>query len=208
MLLAATAARASFMPSLPVENVAAAVSRKLRQQAGFRLIRRTVPEDWTTGADDARLVKPALAALEAGPEVVDYALRAGVITLAELEAAYEATKRWRGHGDRRRVLEESSDNPWSAAERQFHRLLRAAGITGWRGKYPVGDHPVDVAFVASRLAIEIDGRHYHGDATFEKDRWQQNALVLAGWRVLRLTWTMIENYPERVIDTVRGALDG
>ena len=45
-----------------------------------------------------------------------------------------------------------------------------------------------------------------GDATFEKDRWQQNELVLAGWRVLRFTWTMIESYPERVVATVRTAL--
>ena len=207
VLLAATAARASFMPTLPVEDVTAAVSRKLRQQAGFRLIRRTVPQDWVTGNDGARLVKPALAALEAGADVVDYALRQGAITLPELEAAYEATKRWRGHADRRRLLEESSDNPWSAAEREFHRLLRTAGITDWRGNYRVGDHPVDVAFVAQRLAIEIDGKAYHGDANFEKDRWQQNALVLAGWRVLRFTWAMIEKHPDRVIETVRKALD-
>lgn len=206
VLLAGTAARASFLPALPVADVVAAVSRRLVAPPGFRFIRRTVPEAWVTGVGDARLVKPALAALEAGPDVVDQALRQGVITLPELSAAYEATKRWRGHDDRRRVLEESSDNPWSAAERQFHRLLRAARITGWRGNHPVGDHPVDVAFVAHRLAIEIDGKHYHGDANFEKDRWQQNALVLAGWRVLRFTWAMIENHPDRVVDTVRSGL--
>jgi hypothetical protein len=30
--------------------------------------------------------------------------------------------------------------------------------------------------------------------------------VLEGWRVLRFTWTIIEEYPDRVIETVRKAL--
>ena len=55
-------------------------------------------------------------------------------------------------------------------------------------------------------AAEIDGRHFHGDAHFERDRWQQNAIVLAGWRILRFTWTMLEKYPDRVMDTVHRAL--
>lgn len=60
--------------------------------------------------------------------------------------------------------------------------------------------------MARRLAIEIDGKHYHSDANFEKDRWRQNALVLDGWLVLRFTCTMLQKYPDRVIETVRRAL--
>lgn len=206
VLLAHSAARHSFWPSLPATTVTAAVPRRLSQQPGFRFIRRTVPPDLVTELNGTRLVTPALAALEAGADVVDHGLREKAFTLQQLAEAYEATRQWRGLANRRRLVEESSDNPWSAAERQFHRMLRAGGITGWRGNHPVGDHPVDVAFPAERLAIEIDGKHFHGDATFEKDRWQQNALVLAGWRVLRFTWTMIDNYPERVIGTVRKVL--
>ncbi|HEY5981496.1 MAG TPA: DUF559 domain-containing protein [Microlunatus sp.] len=206
VLLGEAAARLAFWPALDVETVVAAVTRKLAPQAGFRFVRRTVPADWVTEIGGTKVAKPALAALEAGPDVIDHALREGAITLAEVARAYEATVRWKGHDSRRRLVEESSGNPWSAAERKLHRMLRDAGLTSWQGNYPVGDHPVDVAFVAQRLAIEIDGRHFHGDATFEKDRWQQNALVLAGWRVLRFTWTMIEEYPERVLATVRTAL--
>ena len=165
-----------------------------------------MPAGLVTEIDEVLVAKPALAAIESGPDVVDFALRERAMTLDELWAAYEATRRWRHSADRRRLVEESSNNPWSAAERQFHRLLRAAGIIGWRGNYDVAGHPVDVVFVEERLAVEIDGRHFHGEATFEKDRWQQNALVLAGWRVLRFTWTMIESYPERVVATVRTAL--
>lgn len=206
VLLAEAAARVGFWRSLPVETVVAAVPRRITQQPGFRFIQRTVPVALVIEVDGIAVATTALAALEAGADVVDYALREKKLTLEELAAAYEATRRWRGSAVRRRLVEESSDNPWSAAERQFHRMLRADGLTDWRGNYPVGDHPVDIAFPAHRLAIEIDGKHYHGDATFEKDRWQQNALVLAGWRVLRFTWTMIDNYPDRVIGAVRKGL--
>ena len=206
VLLAEAAARCSFWPALEVEDVAAAVPRRMAPQPGFQFVRRTVPEHLVAEVDGVRLAVAALAAIEAGPDVVDFALREGKTTFAELWSAFEDTRRWRGGVDRRRLFEESSDNPWSAAERRFHRLLREAGLTEWRGNHPTAGYAIDVAFLAQRLAIEIDGRHYHGDATFESDRWRQNALVLDGWRVLRFTWTMIEKHPERVIETVRKGL--
>jgi very-short-patch-repair endonuclease len=206
VLLADAAARHTFRPALPVTSVTAAVPRRLRPQPGFRFVRRTVPDQLVTEVGGVRTVVPALAAIEAGPDVVDDALRRGVFDLDAMWAAFDATRRWRGADQRRQLVEESSGNPWSAAERRFHRLLRAAGLGGWRPNHLIGDHPVDVVFIAQRLAVEIDGRHFHGEATFEKDRWQQNAMVLAGWRVLRFTWAMLEQHPDRVVKTVEAAL--
>ena len=206
VLLAGTAVRESFWRTFETKLVIAAVSRRMGPKPGYQFIRRSVPDELITTVKGVRMVVPAVAAIESGPDAVDYALREGHLTLPELATAYEATKRWRDSSDRRRLVEESSNNPWSAAERLFHRMLRAAGLTDWRGNYPVGDHPVDVVFLKQRLAIEIDGRHFHGDAHFERDRWQQNAIVLQGWRVLRFTWTMLEKYPDRVMETVHKAL--
>jgi very-short-patch-repair endonuclease len=39
------------------------------------------------------------------------------------------------------------------------------------------------------------------------DRWRQNLLILHGWCVLRFTWAMIEEHPEKVIAMVREAID-
>jgi very-short-patch-repair endonuclease len=59
-----------------------------------------------------------------------------------------------------------------------------------------------------KLVIEIDGRLYHtGAEAFETDRWRQNLLVLNGWFVLRFTWAMIEEHPEKVIAMVREAIE-
>jgi very-short-patch-repair endonuclease len=117
-----------------------------------------------------------------------------------------------GNPTRRQLLLDSRSEPWSEAERSLHRLLRAAGITGWQANRAVllGDLTfyVDVIFRKRKLAIEIDGRLYHNGAeVFETDRWRQNLLVLDGWCVLRFTWTMINERPEEVIAMVRDAIE-
>jgi very-short-patch-repair endonuclease len=110
------------------------------------------------------------------------------------------------------LLLDSRAEPWSKAERLFHRLLRDTGITGWHANQPVvlgnSRFYVDVLFRRLKLVIEIDGRLYHtGAEVFETDRWRQNLLVLDGWCVLRFTWTMIEERPEEVIAMVREAIE-
>ena len=55
--------------------------------------------------------------------------------------------------------------------------------------------------------IEIDGRFHEDDQdVFEEDRLRQNALVRAGWRVLRFTYAMLVNNPVYVVAIIRAAL--
>ena len=55
--------------------------------------------------------------------------------------------------------------------------------------------------------MEIDGRIHATDReVFESDRRRQNDLVLAGWRVLRFTYRMMEDRPDVFIRTVRAAM--
>jgi very-short-patch-repair endonuclease len=66
---------------------------------------------------------------------------------------------------------------------------------------------LDVGFRSQKLVLEIDGRIHQTDRhLFESDRWRQNALVLAGWRVLRFTWRMVEDHPDQFVRQVRRAL--
>ncbi len=96
----------------------------------------------------------------------------------------------------------------SDAERTMARLLRKAGLTGWQPNLPLdGVGVLDFAFIAHRVAIEIDGRAWHsaGDR-FQSDRSRQNRLVLRGWTVLRFTWQDLVERPVEVIRQVRIAL--
>ena len=128
-----------------------------------------------------------------------------------MRTALELSAGRTGNALRRELLLDSRDEPWSEGERQFHRLLRAAGITGWRANRPLnlGSLAVypDVVFRKLKLVVEIDGREFHNEKeVFESDRQRQNALVLHGWRVLRITWRMIQDEPDHVIAMVREAI--
>jgi very-short-patch-repair endonuclease len=65
----------------------------------------------------------------------------------------------------------------------------------------------DLGYEEARLLIEADGRDYHSEwRAVGRDLARQNALMNAGWRVLRFTWTQILFQPELVINAIRQAL--
>ncbi len=115
----------------------------------------------------------------------------------------QAPGRW-GNRQLRRVLATVARGAEAESERRMHCLLRGAGIAGWVAQHqvetPAGQVRVDVAFPRLRLAIEVDGYAYHRDGhRFQSDRTRQNALLAAGWHVLRFTWEDIVDRPEYVI---------
>ena len=114
--------------------------------------------------------------------------------------------RW-GNRQIRRLSRHLGDQAHAESERKLHRLLRSAGISGWVPQLPfvAGSRrfEIDVAFPALRLAIEIDGYAYHSsDDRFQRDRTRQNALIAAGWRVLRFTWADLDERPSYVISQI------
>lgn len=67
---------------------------------------------------------------------------------------------------------------------------------------------VDLAYPSARLVIECDGRRWHTrESDFERDRRRDNEALLAGWRVLRVTWDQVVNDEAGVVSLVRRALD-
>jgi very-short-patch-repair endonuclease len=216
ILMGAAAAWVSFWPEIRVSHVACSLKHKRRPQRGFEFTRRQIPAELVVNRAGLRLTSPALTALDlsatVGGEAIDQALRTRATTLGQLQRAMELTTARVGNPTRRQLLLDSRAEPWSAAERSFHRLLRNAGIYGWKANRPVvlrdRTFYVDVIFRNLKLIIEIDGRLYHnGVETFESDRWRQNLLILDGWCVLRFTWSMIEERPEEIITIVREAIE-
>ncbi len=214
VLIRRSAAQQTFWPGLRGEVVTAALRASRAESEGFRFERRRLPLELVLQRGRLRMTVPALTALdlhdEVGADGIDQALRTRATTLAALRRALELTQRRRGNRDRRAMLLDSRDEPWSAAERLCHRLLRRAGITGWEANLPLvvdgSLYYLDIAFRSLRLAVEIDGRLHEDDlGVFENDRWRQNALVLAGWTVLRFTWAMLRDHPDVVVDAIRAA---
>ena len=215
VLTEAAAASVSFWPTIAVGPVTCAVAHHRSAQRGYQFSRRSIPAELIVERGGLRYTAPALTALDlcisVGGDGIDQALRSRRTTLQHLHRAMELTAARVGNRTKRELLLDSRDEPWSAAERRMHRLLRSAGITGWKANQPVtvdgSTYYLDVLFRDMRLLIEIDGREHHiGKEVFETDRWRQNLLVLDGWCVLRFTWAMLEERPDEVVAMVRAAL--
>jgi hypothetical protein len=141
ILVGSVAARMSFWPDLRVDRIECAVRHSRARQPGFEFTRRNVPSELVVSRSGLRLTSPALTALDlcatVGGEAIDQALRTRATTLAHLQGAMELTVARVGNRTRRQLLLDSRAEPWSEAERSIHRLLRAAGITGWEANKPV-----------------------------------------------------------------------
>jgi very-short-patch-repair endonuclease len=208
------AAGLSYWPELEPDVVWVAGRRSTVQRPGFRFITRSIPHDLVMERTGLRFTVPALTALDQiphrGGDGIDRALRSRMTTLAQMREVFNRTPGRRGNHDRRLILLDSRDEPWSAAERLAHRVLREAGITGWRANVrvesPGGVYFLDIAFRDSPVAIEIDSREFHGDGQFESDRRRGNELLLAGRLVPHFTWRMLTEEPAMVVRTIRRAL--
>jgi Protein of unknown function (DUF559) len=216
VLTGASAARLTYWPEAPTSVVTASLPTARVGAPGISFERRIIPPELIVERRGLRVTAPALTALDMSSldfsEPLDVALRKRVVTLARLHEALRLTSGRRGNSERRCLVLDSREGPWSYAERLGHRLLWGAGITGWQANMPFNDIQgnlffLDVGFKRLKLAIEIDGRIHERDrGLFESDRWRQNALVLAGWRVLRFTVQMLEDRPDLVLATIREAL--
>jgi very-short-patch-repair endonuclease len=85
----------------------------------------------------------------------------------------------------------------SGAERLCWELLRDRRLAGvkFRRQHPIGPYFADFACVSRKLVIELDGEH-HAFQT-EEDQHRTDAMVHAGWRVLRF-WVNEMANPEGV----------
>ena len=215
VLLGSAAAAVSFWPSIKVGVIELSAPTRHASAVGYRLRQCRVPVELIEERGALRYTTPARTALDlcdtVGGDGIDTALRTRASTLQHMHEALAMTTSRKGNTHRRRLLLESRDEPWSAAERHCHQLLRRAGITGWRTNVavpgPNSVYYVDVAFEEAMVALEIDGRLHEDDpGVFESDRWRQNHLVSGGWRVFRYTWAMLQQHPEVVVQDVTAAL--
>lgn len=179
---------------------------------GTRVRRRDLPVVDVIERRGLLVTSVALTALEAavrpdgGARLFDSALQRHV-ALDDLWDAQLRNKGRHGSPAARRLLRAASDGTRSEAERILARLLKGAGITGWRANQVIAGYEVDFVFVGPRVVLEADGLAYHSDADdFHRDRVRQNAITLAGWTVLRFSWMELNEHPERVVAEIKRAI--
>jgi very-short-patch-repair endonuclease len=207
------AARLTAWPQEQVGEIEVVTPGRRVSRPGYRMVRRRVSPSHVLRRGNLSTLSPELVAVDAAArdsgERIDHLLRARY-PLGRIESALSACPGRPGNQARRRVVRRSRSLPWSQAERLFHDLLDRNGIKGWvaNATIRVGDasYAPDVGFGATTVACEVDGYEHHSSReAFIKDRQRQNALVLAGWTVLRFTWDMLAD-EHAVVEAVRAAL--
>ncbi|PVZ08016.1 endonuclease domain-containing protein [Actinomycetospora cinnamomea] len=194
--------------------------RRVRSRGTVRVVRRALEARFRSTVDGVPVVSRAYAVVEAaaelglrhGAELMDRALLADRVTLDGLRRAHRARLGRPGSVTVARLLALAAGRARSEAERRLHRLLRGAGVVGWFADHRVvvpgyGAAVLDLAFPTARVVVEVDGWAYHRDLpAFRRDQARQNALVLAGWTVLRVNWHDLEADPDAVLATITAAI--
>lgn len=198
---------AHLLWDIPHSGPVCATGRTWSHRPGFRFTQAAIEPEWITERRGLPCTAAPFTAVDLIPQhggrFVDHLLRLspgqGWKVLQNMKDAVAAHPNRPGNPERRRLLHDSRDEPWSEAERQVHGQLRAAGLQGWRANHPVETsvgrvYFLDIVFPDEWLVIEVDGFEFHsGRESFERDRERQNDLVADGWTVLRLTWAMIQD---------------
>lgn len=142
---------------------------------------------------------------------------AEVLRVLDARAIDDVLARNRGHrgaGALRATLDDhvaGSTRTRNDLEEAFLAITRHAGlpvpeVNVWLAFAPAG-YEADFLFREQRLIVEVDGRATHGTRRgFEHDRRRDQRLMLAGWRVVRLTWRQVLEEPAGVAAIVRGLL--
>lgn len=134
--------------------------------------------------------------------VADSALRSRAVGVRELEEAAAVRRGPRARRIRRvgELADAGAANPFESALRSI-----ALGVPGLRMRTQVviaggaDVFRVDLADPALRLVVEGDSYEFHGAAAaFTRDCRRYNALVAAGWTVLRIPWADAMHHPTSV----------
>jgi hypothetical protein len=178
--------------------------------------RRLDPEDRVT-ADGIPVTAVARTLLDIAevvpPADLERAIEAAEgLRLFDLRAVDEVIARSngrRGLGPLRRALTDYRPIQMtrSELERRFLVLCRAVGLPPPATNAIVAGFEVDVVWHHARLIVELDSRGFHDtQAAFERDRVRDAALLLAGYRVLRVTYRRLVHSPQTVLRELRNLL--
>jgi very-short-patch-repair endonuclease len=107
----------------------------------------------------------------------------------------------------RALLEDEPTFTRSEAERRLRRLILDGGLPPPETNVRLLGFEVDFVWPGAKLVVEVDGHAFHAHrAAFERDRERDQALVAAGYRVIRVTWRQLEREPLAVLARIAQAL--
>jgi very-short-patch-repair endonuclease len=177
-----------------VNHVTVAGDPGRRRRRGLRIHRsRTLTPTQTTIHNGIPITTPERTIVDVSrtldgrrlEHVVDLADQRGLIDFERLRHANSASLQ--------AVLSRYSPAPTrSELEERFLRLCDDYGLPRPETNARIEGIEVDFVWRDARLIVEVDGYAYHrSPGAFESDRERDVTLSVAGWQVLRFTWTHV-----------------
>jgi hypothetical protein len=135
--------------------------------------------------------------------------RLGLLRLAELERVIE--RGWGRHALKpiRQIVvaHRYPDTTKSPLEDLFLEFCSANGIERPTTNVLVCGYEVDAFWPGTRLTAELDSWEFHGHrGAFERDRARDATLMVAGYRIIRVTHRRIRKEPSKLADEIRHLL--
>jgi very-short-patch-repair endonuclease len=146
--------------------------------------------------------------LEAAFNEAEYRRLPSPVSLDALVARYP---RRRGTAAIRRLLDNHRRNGETRTRNELERaliaLVDAHGLSRPSINRTTEHGELDARWPEQRLVVECDGFAAHGTRrAFEEDRARDRALVVAGWRVIRLTWRRLTTEPDVIAEQLGSLL--
>lgn len=145
--------------------------------------------------------------------ILHEALRLKWVTSEALVSACKLLKSHKGLPQLRALTNYAQSGSQAESEKLLVRILKVNSLGKWEfnGEIRHSDGRLigigDAVRREFKIVIEVDGRAWHTAVDrFQHDRTRQNALVNAGWMVLRFTWEDVSERPSHVASIVRQAL--
>ena len=157
---------------------------------------------------------PARTLLDLADTLTDRALARAVnearlarqVSVEELQALIERSP-GRATGRLKRLIERRGGPTRSEFEDAFLDFARRHRLPPPLVNERAAGYEVDLLWPAQRLVGELDSRTHHDTlATFETDRERDADLLVAGYRVIRITWRRLKRHPTHEAERLRRLL--
>jgi very-short-patch-repair endonuclease/predicted transcriptional regulator of viral defense system len=192
-----------------------------RGRTGLRVHRpRRLPDDELSICNEIPCTTPARTILDiagvVNARLLERALdEADRLRLLDPHDPIELLRRHRGHPGARRlrsvIARHRIGSTWtrSELEERFLALCRKHRLPQPAVNVALLDYVVDFLWAEAALVVEVDGHASHGTRrAFQADRDRDGRLTVAGYAVVRFTWSDVIGRPAIVADRVRRLLAG
>jgi very-short-patch-repair endonuclease len=147
---------------------------------------------------------------------LDEALRKGLVKLEDVAWCMKRNGRQgrKGVGLLAKLLKErqGQEAPDSVLETDVAALFRQKRLPTAVKRYRVieRDHfiaEVDLAWPKRKVAVQVHGASFHRQRrNWENDQRVENRLQFCGWKVIKVTWRMLNEVPDDCVEVVASAL--